>query len=61
MTEAERHRMIEELTEDEMYHINFMQAMNIIFNMYAVEFEAMDDETLTARYLSRFGNKPEVH
>jgi hypothetical protein len=61
MTSEERHTMIEELTEDEMYNINFMQAMNILFNMHAVEFEALDDDELRARYLSRFGNKPEVH
>lgn len=62
MDESKRKNMIEELTEDEMYSVNYMAAMNMLFNMMAVEFEAMDDKTLEARYLSRFGtNNTEVH
>lgn len=62
MDESKRKNMIEELTEDEMYNVNYMAAMNMLFNMMAVEFEAMDDKTLEARYLSRFGtNNTEVH
>jgi hypothetical protein len=62
MDESKRKNMIEELTEDEMYNVNYMAAMNMLFNMMAMEFEAMDDKTLEARYLSRFGtNNTEVH
>lgn len=62
MDETKRKNMIEELTEDEMYNVNYMAAMNMLFNMMAMEFEAMDDKTLEARYLSRFGtNNSEVH
>jgi hypothetical protein len=62
MDESKRKNMIEELTEDEMYNVNYMAAMNMLFNMMAMEFEAMDDKTLESRYLSRFGtNNTEVH
>lgn len=62
MDETKRKNMIEELTEDEMYNVNYMAAMNMLFNMMAMEFEAMDDKTLEARYLSRFGtSNSEVH
>lgn len=62
MEDSNRMRMIEELTEDEMHNVNYMAAMNMLFNMVAMEFEAMDDKTLEARYLSRFGtNNLEVH
>ena len=53
--------MIEELTEDHMYNINYMEAMNMLFNLFAMEFEAMDDKQLESRYLSRFGTSQEVH
>ena len=62
MEQAERIRMVEELTEDQMHNINYMEAMNMLFNLFAMEFEAMDDKQLEARYLSRFGtNNTEVH
>ena len=61
MEEAERIRMIEELTEDEMYHVGYMDAMNMVFSMMAAQFEMLDDGTLKARYLSRFSNNTEVH
>jgi|TARA_Y100000289_G_scaffold65369_1_gene78813 hypothetical protein len=61
MEQAERTRMIEELTEDHMYNINYMEAMNMLFNLFAMEFEALEDEQLKARYLSRFSNNQEVH
>lgn len=61
MEEAERIRMIEELTEDEMYHVGYMDAMNMVFNMMATQFETLDDESLKSRYLSRFSNNTEVH
>jgi len=61
MEEAERTRMIEELTEDHMYNINYMEAMNMLFNLFAMEFEALEDEQLKSRYLSRFNNNQEVH
>jgi hypothetical protein len=61
MEQAERTRMIEELTEDHMYNINYMEAMNMLFNLFAMEFEAMDDKQLESRYLSRFGSSQEVH
>ena len=61
MEQAERTRMIEELTEDHMYNINYMEAMNMLFNLFAMEFEAMDDKQLESRYLSRFGASKEVH
>jgi hypothetical protein len=63
MEETKRTRMIEELTEDEMYHVNYMDAMNMLFNMMATQFEMMDDETLESRYLSRFNtsSNKEVH
>jgi hypothetical protein len=62
MDASKRKNMIEELTEDEMYNVNYMAAMNMLFNMMAMEFESMDDKTLEARYLSRFGtSNAEVH
>jgi hypothetical protein len=61
MEQAERTRMIEELTEDHMYNINYMEAMNMLFNLFAMEFEALEDEQLKSRYLSRFINNQEVH
>jgi len=61
MEDAERNRMIEELTEDHMYSVNYMEAMNMLFNLFAVEFDSLDDEQLKSRYLSRFGNSVEVH
>ena len=61
MEQAERTRMIEELTEDHMYNVNYMEAMNMLFNLFAMEFEAMDDKQLKARYLSRFCTSEEVH
>jgi hypothetical protein len=61
MEQAERTRMIEELTEDHMYNINYMEAMNMLFNLFAMEFEALEDEQLKSRYLSRFSNNQEVH
>ena len=61
MEQAERTRMIEELTEDHMYNINYMEAMNMLFNLFAMEFEALEDEQLKSRYLSRFNNNQEVH
>ena len=56
-----RQRMVEELTDDHMYSVNYMEAMNTLFNLFAMEFDSMDDETLEARYLSRFGASTEVH
>jgi hypothetical protein len=44
-----------------MYNINYMEAMNMLFNLFAMEFEAMDDKQLESRYLSRFGTSKEVH
>jgi hypothetical protein len=61
MEQAERTRMIEELTEDHMYNINYMEAMNMLFNLFAMEFESLDDNQLESRYLSRFGSSVEVH
>lgn len=61
MEEAERTRMIEELTEDQMHNVNYMEAMNMLFNLFAMEFDSMDDEQLKSRYLSRFGSSQEVH
>ena len=61
MEQAERTRMIEELTEDHMYNVNYMEAMNMLFNLFAMEFEALEDEQLKSRYLSRFSNNQEVH
>jgi len=61
MEQAERTRMIEELTEDHMYNINYMEAMNMLFNLFAMEYEALEDEQLKSRYLSRFSNNQEVH
>ena len=60
MEEAERTRMIEELTEDQMHNVNYMEAMNMLFNLFAMEFDSMDDEQLKSRYLSRFGSSQEV-
>ena len=61
MEQAERIRMVEELTEDQMHNVNYMEAMNMLFNLFASEFDAMDDEQLKSRYLSRFGTSQEVH
>jgi hypothetical protein len=61
MEQAERIRMVEELTEDHMYNINYMEAMNMLFNLFAMEFESLDDNQLESRYLSRFGSSVEVH
>lgn len=61
MKDAERIRMVEELTEDQMHNVNYMEAMNMLFNLFAMEFESLDDDTLEARYLSRFGTSVEVH
>jgi hypothetical protein len=59
--QAERIRMVEELTEDQMHNVNYMEAMNMLFNLFALEFDSMDDEQLKSRYLSRFGTSQEVH
>lgn len=61
MEQAERIRMVEELTEDQMHNINYMEAMNMLFNLFAMEFESLDDNQLESRYLSRFGTSVEVH
>lgn len=61
MEQAERIRMVEELTEDHMYNVNYMEAMNMLFNLFAMEFESLDDNQLESRYLSRFGTSVEVH
>jgi len=61
MKQAERIRMVEELTEDQMHNVNYMEAMNMLFNLFAMEFDSMDDEQLKSRYLSRFGTSQEVH
>lgn len=61
MEQAERIRMVEELTEDQMHNVNYMEAMNMLFNLFALEFDSMDDEQLKSRYLSRFGTNQEVH
>jgi hypothetical protein len=61
MEQAERIRMVEELTEDQMHNVNYMEAMNMLFNLFALEFDSMDDEQLKSRYLSRFGTSQEVH
>jgi len=61
MEQTERIRMVEELTEDQMHNVNYMEAMNMLFNLFALEFDSMDDEQLKSRYLSRFGTSQEVH
>jgi hypothetical protein len=61
MKDAERIRMVEELTEDQMYNVNYMEAMNMLFNLFAMEFDSLDDDMLESRYLSRFGTSVEVH
>lgn len=61
MEQAERIRMVEELTEDQMHNVNYMEAMNMLFNLFALEFDSMDDDQLKSRYLSRFGTSQEVH
>jgi|TARA_E500000318_G_scaffold62942_1_gene58271 hypothetical protein len=61
MKDAERIRMVEELTEDQMHNVNYMEAMNMLFNLFAMEFDSLDDDTLESRYLSRFGTSTEVH
>jgi len=61
MKDAERIRMVEELTEDQMHNVNYMEAMNMLFNLFAMEFDSLDDDMLESRYLSRFGTSVEVH
>ena len=61
MKDAERIRMVEELTEDQMHNVNYMEAMNMLFNLFAMEFDSLDDDTLESRYLSRFGTSVEGH
>lgn len=61
ISDQERVRMIEELTEREMYSVNYMEAMNILFNMFATQFEALDDDELKSRYFSVFSSNAEVH
>ena len=61
MKDAERIRMVEELTEDQMHNVNYMEAMNMLFNLFAMEFDSLDDDTLESRYLSRFGTSVAVH
>lgn len=61
MKDEERIRMVEELTEDQMHNVNYMEAMNMLFNLFAMEFDSLDDDTLESRYLSRFGTSVEVH
>lgn len=61
MKDAERIRMVEELTEDQMHNVNYMEAMNMLFNLFAMEFDSLDDDTLESRYLSRFATSTEVH
>ena len=61
MEQTERIRMVEELTEDQMHNVNYMEAMNMLFNLFALEFDSMDDDQLKSRYLSRFGTSQEVH
>jgi hypothetical protein len=61
ISDEERVRMIEELTEREMYSVNYMEAMNTLFNLFAAQFEALDDDELKARYFSAFSSNAEVH
>ena len=61
MKTEDRERMVEELTDDHMYSVNYMEAMNTLFNLFAMEFDALNDVELEARYLSRFGTSTEVH
>jgi hypothetical protein len=61
MKDAERIRMVEELTEDQMHNVNYMEAMNMLFNLFAMEFDSLDDDMLESRYLSRFGTSVEMH
>jgi hypothetical protein len=61
MKDEERIRMVEELTEDQMHNVNYMEAMNMLFNLFAMEFDSLDDDKLESRYLSRFGTSVEVH
>lgn len=61
MEQTERIRMVEELTEDQMHNVNYMEAMNMLFNLFAMEFDSLDDDMLESRYLSRFGTSVEVH
>ena len=61
MKDEERIRMVEELTEDQMHNVNYMEAMNMLFNLFAMEFDSLDDDMLESRYLSRFGTSQEVH
>ena len=61
MKDEERIRMVEELTEDQMHNVNYMEALNMLFNLVAMEFDSLDDDKLESRYLSRFGTSVEVH
>jgi len=61
MKTEERQRKVEELTDDHMYSVNYMEAMNTLFNLFAMEFDSLNDDELEARYLSRFGTSMEVH
>jgi hypothetical protein len=61
MKDEERIRMVEELTEDQMHNVNYMEAMNMLFNLFAMEFDSLDDDMLESRYLSRFGTSVEMH
>lgn len=61
MKDEERIRMVEELTEDQMHNVNYMEAMNMLFSLFAMEFDSLDDDMLESRYLSRFGTSVEVH
>jgi len=61
MKTEDRERMVEELTDDHMYSVNYMEAMNTLFNLFAMEFDTLNDVELEARYLSRCGTSTEVH
>ena len=61
MKTEDRQSMVEELTDDHMYSVNYMEAMNTLFNLFAMEFDSLNDVELEARYLSRFGSSTEVH
>ena len=61
MKTEDRQRMVEELTDDHMYSVNYMEAMNTLFNHFAMEIDSLNDNELEARYLSRFGTSTEVH
>ena len=61
MKTEDRQSMVEELTDDHMYSVNYMEAMNTLFNLFAMEFDSLNDDELESRYLSRFGTSTEVH